>query len=364
MVIRPAVLATVSAMPRSSRRPLASMGVASVLVASVLVAGSFAVLGAGTAGASTPKAWATKTCAALDGWVKSVQQRADKATKKVTRRATPSQKALVAMLEGSAADTKHLLSQLKSAGVPTGPDGKTIAKTTRTAFKQVRTTLVTSAKSIAKLKPKRLARFVEQARRTQDGLENGLERVEAIFGNTMAFDSDDLLAPLAAAKPCGKLSKRTTDASQADGPDGPVTIQSVTPASGPPGTVVSYSFENTPPSAAQECTESSAYRVELLGPDGAEVGLGGETVDIPADAQNGTDTIRVVCYFPGAYARPLMRSLCGQFEVAPPGTASAGAGGSAPCPETGRVLNGDSVIAVQRSLGDGFNILVGTIFGP
>src|SRR6187401_2034279 len=146
-------------MPRSARRPFASM-----VVASVLVAGTLAVLPAGAAGASTPKAWATETCTALDSWVKTVQQRADKATKKVTRRATPSQKSLVAMLEGSATDTKKLLSQLRSAGVPTGPDGKTIAKTTQTAFRQVRTTLAKSAKSIAKLKPKRLTRFVDLAR--------------------------------------------------------------------------------------------------------------------------------------------------------------------------------------------------------
>lgn len=313
--------------------------------------------------APTPKAWATKICTAFDGWVKALDKRADTATKKVTRRAGPSKKSLVKMLAGARTDTNKLLSKVKGAGKAKGSDGKQVALNTKEAIAQLGRVLKLTRKDVLKLKPKQLAKFVDQSRRAQDGLENTLERVESIFATTTSFDAKKLLKGFASARSCGKLSDRTTPAMQSPGPNGKVSIASVDPPAGPPGTVTAITFANVDDDGTQKCIDSSAYRVEILGPDGAQIGTGGQAVEIPPDAPVGVSTIRVVCYFPGRYVRPLMRSLCGRFEVTA-GAPTAPAGeASAPCPQPGRVLTGESVIAAQRSLGDAFNILVGTIFG-
>jgi hypothetical protein len=334
------------------------------LFAPLFVAASLVLAATAPAGAAPPKAWATKVCTGVGQWTKAVEKRADQATRKVTRRATPSRKSLLKMLNGAKFDTNKLVAKLRRAGTPSGSGGKKVAKTTREAYSQIGRTLAQTAKAIKKLKPKQLAKFIEQSRLAQDGFENGLERVEGIFASTTAFDKPKLLAGFAGAKSCAKSSKTTTAASATPGPQGEVSIASVTPASGPTGTRASYEFANVNAEGRDLCANSSAYRVELLGPDGAQLGFGGDTVEIPADAPEGVSSIRIVCYFPGRFVRPSMRSLCGEFEVIAPGATAGGGGSGAPCPPTGRVLNGEAVIAAQRAIGEGFNVLVGTIYGP
>ncbi len=330
-------------MPRSAARLLAPLFLATALAIGV----------ATPAAAAPPKAWAGDVCAAVDQWVHALQKRAKAATAHVTRRAGPSKKSLLRMLASARGDTNELLARLRSSGSPSAGGGKQVATTTRDAFKQVARTIAQTRTALQKTKPKQVAKFADRARRAQDGLENGLERVEGIFGSTQPFDTEPLLAGFAKSSACRRLSKTTT-----------VSIASIDPAAGPPGTIATYTFENVDAEGAQKCVDSSAYRVELLAPEGAKIADAGEQVEIPSDAPNGASTFRVVCYFPGKYTRPLMRSLCGGFEVTAPGVAGTSGGTGVPCPPTGRVLDGDAVIAAQRALGDGFNVLVGTIYGP
>ena len=133
------------------------------------------------------------------------------------------------------------------------------------------------------------------------------------------------------------------------------SIESVTPSGGPAGTEVSYALAGTDAAGSEQCSVSSAYRLELLAPDGTLAATGGGSVTVPEGIAPGKAFVRLVCYVPDATARRVIYGLCAHFDVtdspAPPGSGSA----SVRCPSTPRVVLGQSVIAVERAMSAAFN---------
>jgi hypothetical protein len=142
--------------------------------------------------------------------------------------------------------------------------------------------------------------------------------------------------------------------------DQEVTIATVTPAGGPPGTLVSYGLGGTDDAGAQECATSSAYRLELLNPDGTLAATGGEDVAVPDTALPGDGSIRLVCYVPDATNRRVIYGLCGAFTITAPGDAPPPPSGTTAkdCPPSPRLTLGQSVIAVERAMSEAFNPLL------
>lgn len=334
------------------------------LLAPIFLAAALVLAAASPGAAAPPKAWGAKVCTSLDRWVTSIERRSEKTIADANARATVSKKSLVKMLAGARADTDKVIKQIKGAGAPSKRLGKQVATSVRDALVQVTRTLAQTRNAVKQADAKQAPVFIEDVRRAQDGLENVLERAEAIFASTTGLDVKPLINGFGAAGSCAELSARVTDASQATGPLGPVVIARVEPGGGPPGSTATYEFLNVDADGRDECTGSSAYRVEVLGSDGGQIGFAGDELEVPSDAPVGPSFLRVVCYFPTEKSpRPLMRSLCARFEVTAPGASAPPQGGYVPCPPTGRVLGGESVIAAQRVLGDAINAVLEGITG-
>ena len=135
-----------------------------------------------------------------------------------------------------------------------------------------------------------------------------------------------------------------------------VSITSVTPSAGPVGTEVGYTLGGTDAAGTNECQQSSAYRLELLAPDGTVAATGGITVLVPEGAVVGEASIRVVCYVPDPTGRRVIRGVCARFVVSAPGEAPPAVSESAiPCPATPRVVLSQAVLTVERLLSQAFN---------
>ena len=154
------------------------------------------------------------------------------------------------------------------------------------------------------------------------------------------------------------LGALTASAAQAPGED--VRIESVSPTGGPPGTEVAYTLGGTDEAGTRQCATSSAYRLELLSPDGSLSATGGENVAVPDTATPGDSSLRLVCYIPDATNRRVIHGLCAGFVVTAAGEAAPPASGSAAidCPPTPRLTLGQSVIAVERAMSEAFNPLL------
>jgi hypothetical protein len=135
-----------------------------------------------------------------------------------------------------------------------------------------------------------------------------------------------------------------------------VSIEAVTPSGGPAGTEIAYTLAHTDAAGAEQCAVSSAYRLELLAPDGTLATTGGATVAVPEGVAPGKGAIRLVCYVPDATGRRVIHGLCGRFDLTD-GTAPPARTGSAAidCPPSPRVTLGQSVIAVERAFSQAFN---------
>lgn len=329
------------------------------LVLPALVAGSLLLAAAPAGAATTPEAWAGKVCSGLDQWVTALQQRADAATSSSPQGAKATKKALVGVLKQAEAASKKMLTKLRKAGTPSGGAGKSVAKTALDAASQAADAIAAARKDVQKLKTGKTinpAEFAIRAHRVEDVLENVLERVEGIYGNATTFDRQPLLGAFTQASACQPLSEKLAAASTVDA----VEIGTLSPGSGPSaGTVITIQFAGVDADGTDECYESSAFRSEFISPEGARLSLGSEQVRVPDGAPVGVSTVRIVCYFPGEFGRPLMRSLCGRFEVTSsgaPGPRATDAGVA--CPPTGRVVGGDAMIAAQRTLGGTFDALL------
>jgi hypothetical protein len=159
--------------------------------------------------------------------------------------------------------------------------------------------------------------------------------------------------PAAAVLIAGALALSATAASA--GTAG-VSIDAVTPSGGPTGTDISYTLRGTDAAGAEQCAVSSAYRLELLAPDGTLATTGGSTVAVPEGFTPGKAAIRLVCYVPDATARRVIHGMCGRFfltDGSPPPVRSGSA--KIDCPSTPRIALGQAVIAVERAMSEAFN---------
>lgn len=134
-----------------------------------------------------------------------------------------------------------------------------------------------------------------------------------------------------------------------------VSIESLTPASGPPGTEIAYTLAGTDEVGARECAQSSAYRLELLAADGTLLTTGGETVAVPDGAAPGEAFVRLVCYLPDATGRRVIHGLCASFTITEGSEAATESGFAIDCPPTPRVTFGQAVIGVERAISQAFN---------
>jgi hypothetical protein len=135
-----------------------------------------------------------------------------------------------------------------------------------------------------------------------------------------------------------------------------VSIETITPSGGPTGTDITYTLRGTDAAGAEQCAVSSAYRLELLAPDGTLATTGGSSVAVPAGIAPGKAAIRLVCYVPDATARRVIHGMCGRFfltDGSPPPARTGAA--KIDCPSTPRIALGQSVIAVERAMSEAFN---------
>ena len=152
--------------------------------------------------------------------------------------------------------------------------------------------------------------------------------------------------------------------------DDTVGFGSMSPASGPPGTEISYVVVGSP-DADTECRGSSAFATEFLGADGVRLGTGGDTIGVPETATPGTGYVRLICYVSDATGRRVLRGVCTSFEVVDANTtvigsssnAVAGSTVNAPCPAAPRTTVSESVIASQTTLGEAFNLIITPLGG-
>lgn len=135
-----------------------------------------------------------------------------------------------------------------------------------------------------------------------------------------------------------------------------LSISSVAPSAGPAGTEVGYTLSGTDSVGTAECQQSSAYRLELLAPDGTVAATGGVTVLVPEGSAVGEGAIRVVCYVPDSTGRRVIRGVCARFAITEPGAPVPAVTESAiPCPATPRITLSQAVLTVERLLSQAFN---------
>jgi hypothetical protein len=315
-------------------RFLAPLAVALLAVVLATAAG-----GRSVAGATAPAKWTGSVCTSLATWRDALTTAASTAGETSTGDAKASKQALSKLLTASDAATAKLLASLKKAGVPSDTGGKKTASTIRQGFAQAKRTIAQAKKTVAKASPKDKAKLLATARSAQDGLEAGLESVQTALGVARYLDSPALLDAFTAEIAC----------SDAITPDPSAPTITLDPAEGPPGTEITI-VPDVDAAAVDTCFGSSAFRSELLGDNGAILGTGEETLEVPADAA-GSISARVVCYFPEATGRRVIRGLCAPFTVTGATAAPAGSG----CPPAPRVVVGQVVIQGESQLSAGFN---------
>jgi hypothetical protein len=133
-----------------------------------------------------------------------------------------------------------------------------------------------------------------------------------------------------------------------------VSIATLSPSAGPPGTVVAFALSGTDAPGTAQCMTSSAYRLEFLGADGVLAQTGGESVEVPSDSKQGNATIRLVCYVPDSTGRRVIRGVCARFTVQA-AIANTTEPVAVACPATPRLALGQSVLNVERLLSGAFN---------
>jgi hypothetical protein len=165
--------------------------------------------------------------------------------------------------------------------------------------------------------------------------------------------------PVLAALVLSAALSATADAQSGD----EVGFGGLQPASGPPGTEISYTVVGTP-DADTACRGSSAFTTEFLDDQGLRLGTGANTIAVPEGALAGPAFVRLVCYVPDETGRRVIYGLCASFEVTAPGgtagTSPAPAGGTvnAPCPASPRLVMSESTITTQNNLGRAFNAVL------
>lgn len=301
-----------------------------------------------TASAAPPAAWATSVCSALDTWRQDVDAAAATAAAAGATEAKSAKKALTKFLAAADGATGDLVASLKQAGAPSGSGGKKVASTVKTSFAQVDRAIAQARKTVAKAKTTSTGTFVATTRGAQDAVEAGLESTQAALGAARFLDSPALLAAFSAEPACA----------DAVAPDDDAPALTLAPTEGPPGTEITVSPAVDGP-AVEACIGSSAFRTELLGPDGAVIATGAEAIAVPANATPGVDAVRLVCYLPDATGRRVLHGLCAGFVV----TGGDDLAGDTGCPPAPRVVVGQAIIEVAGGLSNGFNTVLPALGG-
>lgn len=301
-----------------------------------------------TASAAPPAAWATSVCGALDTWRQDVDTAADKAAAAGATDAKRAKKALNTFLASADGATSDLVDALKQAGAPSGSGGKKVATTLKSSFGQVNRAIAQAKKTVAKAKTGSTGAFVATARSAQDAVEAGLESTQAALGAARFLDSPALLAAFSAEPACA----------DAVAPDDDAPALTLDPGEGPPGTEIAVSPAVDGP-AVEACVGSSAFRTELLGPDGAIIATGAEVIAVPSNATPGVDTVRLVCYLPEVTGRRVLHGLCAGFVV----TGGDALAGDTGCPPAPRVVTGQAIVEVAGGLSNGFNPVMAPLGG-
>lgn len=293
-----------------------------------------------SATAAPPATWATSVCSALDTWRQDVDAAAGTAAAAGATDAKSAKKTLNTFLASADSATGDLVASLKEVGAPSGGGGKKVASTLKSSFAQVDRAITQAKRTVAKAKPGNTDAFVTIVRGAQDAVEAGLESTQAALGAARFLDSPALLAAFSAEPACASAV--------APDPDAPgVTLD---PTEGPPGTEIAVA-PAVDANSVEECVGSSAFRTELLGPDGAIIATGAEVIAVPSNATPGVDTVRLICYLPEASGRRVIHGLCAGFLV----TGGDSGAGDTGCPPAPRVVVGQAILEVSGGLSNGFN---------
>lgn len=145
-------------------------------------------------------------CGALDTWVTQIETASAKVAEVTPKSAADVKKRLTRLLTTAQLATRKASGQLKSAGAPSVEDGKQIAGLVREGFAQAQRTITQAKKSLASAKTNDPQAFTTAARTAQDGLEAGLEAIQAAFSAARTADAPPLLEAFAANDDCQAVS--------------------------------------------------------------------------------------------------------------------------------------------------------------
>lgn len=162
--------------------------------------------GATRPASTAPKPWAKAVCGALDGWVGSVGNAAQKAAAASPTSAAATKKRLTVLLVAATKQTTKARKRITAAGTPGVSGGKQIAATITEGFRQVESSLQGAKQSLAAAPTTDAAAFAAAARASQDAFESGLESIQAGFSAVRTADAGPLLSAFRAQKACRAVS--------------------------------------------------------------------------------------------------------------------------------------------------------------
>ncbi len=145
-------------------------------------------------------------CGALDTWVSQIEKASTKTAKVTPKSAADVKKRLTKLLTTAQVATKKASAQLKSAGAPSVKGGQQVAGLVREGFAQAQRTITQAKKSLAATKTNDPQAFTTAARTAQDGVEAGLEAIQAAFSAARTADAPPLVKAFAANADCQAVS--------------------------------------------------------------------------------------------------------------------------------------------------------------
>lgn len=187
--------------PRTRCLALPRLATASLAIAVSIV------LPVSAAGAATaPPKWAKAVCGATSAWVAQVAKAADLATATVPESSASVKKTLGRLLTTTVKSTATARKKLAQAGTPAVPNGKQIAATVKEGFRQVDSSLKQAKKGLANAAATDPVGFNTTVRGIQDGLESGLESIQAAFSAARDADDQALLKAFARTSSCTAIT--------------------------------------------------------------------------------------------------------------------------------------------------------------
>jgi hypothetical protein len=309
--------------------------------------GTTLAVGTASAGAvmtrGTDASWTRGVCSAVTGWLGTVAK-ASGAAKSTSGDPRATQKALDGMLRSAGTATAKLVKQLKAAGTPATGGGSQLVPVAKEQFTRVRQVIESTRTAIAAAPTSDATAFSQKILGAQGSLESALEAVQAAFGAATFGDVAPLVGVFTASDRCrGALVVSGSGIT-------------VTPSVVAPGRDVVVAPAGVTAAASTVCSQTSAFKTELLDANGTRVAIGARTLSVPADAKPGVGTVRLVCYLPDAAGRRVIRGMCGAVTIGTGSTPSTAP--TAVCPATPRLVLSQGVIVAESTLSEGFNRLL------